>query len=350
MSGHGAKTLPGHEEASERRPEQGFDWKLVVEDRLFRVLRHGFESHSHVFEDMFRLPANNSNQSVEGSSTDNPIVLDGHSANDFAALLWVLYPSALQIATGGLQLSKKEWTGVLRLATMWDMWDIREFAIRSLSNDAFKLTALEKVCLAHAHKVPQWFIEGTTTLVEDWPSVSPEELASVVGLKTAYQISVLQLQLAPIKQSNKVLDSSEHLQFGADTFRCNICRSALITVSTKCRKCSRQLSDADSYSKPTIQIKLSDYAPTLEYSKIGLVLRIRGGAVACVPCGGSPFADLKCPSCYRWQSWSGKGYPEIFILVDSTSERGIRALVEESFKQEIHDLQYERPANPEMAY
>jgi hypothetical protein len=63
-----------------------------VEDTLFRVPRHEFEETSEVFSDMFRLPTGEGSlQTADGSSDENPILLEGHKAVDFANLLKILY-------------------------------------------------------------------------------------------------------------------------------------------------------------------------------------------------------------------------------------------------------------------
>lgn len=63
---------------------------LQVEHCLFRVLSSGFRK-SQVFVDMFSLPVQERG-GQEGTSDAAPIKLDGIKADDFRALLDVLYP------------------------------------------------------------------------------------------------------------------------------------------------------------------------------------------------------------------------------------------------------------------
>ena len=63
-----------------------------VEDTIFRVNRQGFATASPFFETMFRLPSGD-NRKILGTTDDDPIVLEGHKADDFDALLRVLYPT-----------------------------------------------------------------------------------------------------------------------------------------------------------------------------------------------------------------------------------------------------------------
>ncbi|RXW13998.1 hypothetical protein EST38_g11855 [Candolleomyces aberdarensis] len=62
-----------------------------VEEIVFEAPRYRFTEHSEVFEDMFHLPTG-SNGDVEGRDEEHPIMLDGYKANDFSALMRVLYP------------------------------------------------------------------------------------------------------------------------------------------------------------------------------------------------------------------------------------------------------------------
>lgn len=61
-----------------------------VENISFKVWRRNFEHGSSVFQEMFSLPTGA--KASEGLSRDNPIILEGISANDFRQLLKVMYP------------------------------------------------------------------------------------------------------------------------------------------------------------------------------------------------------------------------------------------------------------------
>ena len=50
------------------------------------------ERHSPVFRDMFAVPQPNSEEGVEGSNDDNPIVLEGIKSQDLAHLLSCIFP------------------------------------------------------------------------------------------------------------------------------------------------------------------------------------------------------------------------------------------------------------------
>ncbi|GJE97119.1 hypothetical protein PsYK624_133300 [Phanerochaete sordida] len=81
---------------------------LLVENTLFRVHRSTLTKDKSAFETMFQLSSETDSSrsessvtlAVEGESDDNPIHLQGDSADEFRALLWSLYalPHELLIA------------------------------------------------------------------------------------------------------------------------------------------------------------------------------------------------------------------------------------------------------------
>ncbi|KAF6750649.1 hypothetical protein DFP72DRAFT_909721 [Ephemerocybe angulata] len=186
---------PGSQSAPHRVEE--YYWSNVVfkvGDGLFRVPRGQFIAQSEVFAGMFGVPspAENGNVSVEGESDENPIVLEGYEEKDFKALLGVLYPSMFTL-TRRQDLDQAELTSVLKLSTRWEMHEVRRYAITQLSG-YYSLTPVEKIALARAHWVSDWLIEGLTTLVNDNPKLSPDELEASVGLRTAFRIARLKLE------------------------------------------------------------------------------------------------------------------------------------------------------------
>ncbi|RXW18254.1 hypothetical protein EST38_g7602 [Candolleomyces aberdarensis] len=137
-----------------------------VEEIVFEAPRYRFTEHSEVFEDMFHLPTG-SNGDVEGRDEEHPIVLDGYKANDFSALMKVLYPEPHIMVSGSYGLSKEEWVGVLALSTIWQMKAIREYAIGELGK--LYLDPVDKAALGREHKVAKWFREGLNELISENP-------------------------------------------------------------------------------------------------------------------------------------------------------------------------------------
>lgn len=74
--------------------DRHYDFRFQVENTLFSVLKHAFMEPETPFETMFSLPPEDP-KIVEGSSDDNPIILEGIAAADFAAFLHVLYPMSV---------------------------------------------------------------------------------------------------------------------------------------------------------------------------------------------------------------------------------------------------------------
>ncbi len=64
-----------------------------VGNTLFKVPKTGLQVPGTIFEAMFSLPTNETEEIVEGSGDDNPIHLHGIDENKFRAFLTLLYPS-----------------------------------------------------------------------------------------------------------------------------------------------------------------------------------------------------------------------------------------------------------------
>ena len=65
--------------------------RLQVEDMLFRVPRRYFEQESEIFRTMFQLPVAN-DTAPDGSSNEQPLLLEGVNKEDFRQLLRVMFP------------------------------------------------------------------------------------------------------------------------------------------------------------------------------------------------------------------------------------------------------------------
>ncbi|KAF6752780.1 hypothetical protein DFP72DRAFT_903592 [Ephemerocybe angulata] len=154
-----------------------------VEDKLYRVPRHGFSQFSIVFESMFSLPQ--ADGTAEGQTDDHPIQLLCAS-RDFEALLDLLYP---QPQIQQREMTKDGWVSVLKLSTQWAMDEARKAAIEKLSE--VKLPVLEKVTLAKEYNVAPWLLDGYTDLVQHWGSPSSpslQDIGTALGWETAARI------------------------------------------------------------------------------------------------------------------------------------------------------------------
>ncbi|KAF5341244.1 hypothetical protein D9611_006149 [Ephemerocybe angulata] len=184
-----------------------FYWDTVVfkvENSLFKVPRDQFIAQSEVFAGMFLVPRPvGDEQSAEGGSDSNPIVLEGYKADDFKALLKVLYPSSSMV-TQREDLTKSELASVLRLSTIWGMNKIRSHAIKQLSIESLAeavLSPTEKITLAREHRISKWFFQGVTSLVKD--NLSLDDLETSVGIRTAYRILGIKLECNSCSQCRR---------------------------------------------------------------------------------------------------------------------------------------------------
>jgi len=193
--------------------EHDFNFDIVVfevENRLFKVVRNGFNVPGTPFEAMFTLPQaqTDTGSSIEGSSLENPIHLPGIKVDHFRSFLRVLYPFIGQKPV----VEYDEWVGVLNLATMWLFQEIRERAITKLS-DLIKLkTVFERIALAREYRVVEWLRDAYLELTQkeplDFEELRPAELyanrdpldknreATPMDWETLARISNLQAKVA----------------------------------------------------------------------------------------------------------------------------------------------------------
>ncbi|KAF5322023.1 hypothetical protein D9619_002127 [Psilocybe cf. subviscida] len=128
-----------------------------VENTLFSVLKHGFIEPGTPFETMFSLPPEDL-KNVEGSSDDNPIILEDTTVDDFVAFLR---------ETSGVEKvdSHNDWMGVLRLSHKWGFIQMRTSAIKGLTPHVTKMAEHDKISLGSTFLVREWFREGLVDIV-----------------------------------------------------------------------------------------------------------------------------------------------------------------------------------------
>ncbi|KAF6760917.1 hypothetical protein DFP72DRAFT_959572 [Ephemerocybe angulata] len=163
-----------------------FYWEnmvVQVEDTLFHVPRHGF-AQSEAFRDMFRLPAPKNGKGVEGQSDDHPIVLEGYKVKDFESFLKLLYPS-MESGISGLAMTKEEWVGALKLATIWQMDKARGYAITKLMSMK-DIRPAEAVNLAREYRISNWLLPALIDLAINRHELEDDGIEALVGLKTAF--------------------------------------------------------------------------------------------------------------------------------------------------------------------
>ncbi|KAF6756740.1 hypothetical protein DFP72DRAFT_893638 [Ephemerocybe angulata] len=225
-------------------PFLAVDHKTVhfeVEGLVYHVCRYGFETYSlSVFRDMFALPQGSHEESAvgatseEGATRENPIKLTGCTTSEFQSLIEVMYPRQL---SGPPALTKEEWTGVLKLARLWDMPAVAKVSIEKLS--AMNLKAVEKIKLGKEHGVPKWLKEGYIALVGDLSIVSQKEMETL-SWQTAFRVLWARDQIARKQEAD---GGSGGLWTRMGTLYCGCCVSCgdgnceVSTPQTACSFC-----------------------------------------------------------------------------------------------------------------
>ncbi|KAF6752777.1 hypothetical protein DFP72DRAFT_903584 [Ephemerocybe angulata] len=166
---------------------EDYRWTLItlkVQDKVYRVPRHGFTRYSGIFETMFTLPQGD--DSTEGRSDDNPIILPSCTTEEFESLLSVLYPTAPHLQP--TILSKEQWIHILKVSTLWDMEEVRALSIKEIL--AMNPAAIEKVTLAREFKIPAWLLEGYLEIIKSWGNVGYlDDIGSGLGWESAARLA-----------------------------------------------------------------------------------------------------------------------------------------------------------------
>ncbi|KAF8493310.1 hypothetical protein JB92DRAFT_3127466 [Gautieria morchelliformis] len=124
---------------------------FLVENTLFRVPRYMLENTSPVFSAMLS----------DVRADADPIALPRVTSADFVCLLSFLYPLIPQVNAVPRLWEVEQWTAILRLATMWQMAEIRTVAMQILSQSRCPFT---KITLGREYGHSPWIKEGFTML------------------------------------------------------------------------------------------------------------------------------------------------------------------------------------------
>ncbi|KAI9070241.1 hypothetical protein FKP32DRAFT_1540025, partial [Trametes sanguinea] len=137
------------------------DIVFLVEGVLFKVSRRPFEDESNAFGSTIKLPPENGPLHAEGTSDANPLPLLGVTAEEFRALLYVLFPLSYGARRS---LTKEQWLSALKLADMWVFEEVRAKAIDELRR--LVPQHAERVHLARAYHIPGWVEPALRELVK----------------------------------------------------------------------------------------------------------------------------------------------------------------------------------------
>ncbi|KAF9477893.1 hypothetical protein BDN70DRAFT_79973 [Pholiota conissans] len=146
-----------------------------VEDTLFRVPKRGLNVAGTPFETMFSLPPSDSG-CIDGSSDENPIVLEGSEAitkANFRAFLGAIYNF-----TDKFPKTYEGLIGALQLATMWEFSELRNNLIQKASPLVQSKDIHDRILVARLCKVKQWLFDAYKTLVLEKTHVDFRKLQS----------------------------------------------------------------------------------------------------------------------------------------------------------------------------
>lgn len=122
---------------------------LLVENILFKVHRSTLTKDKSTFDTMFSLPSDSSSDSSmtvgpEGESDDNPIRLQGDTAEEFRALLWALYALPNELMTAMTDDANcMQLLHIARIAHKYQFKSIETWASTALSRYYARIGAFE---------------------------------------------------------------------------------------------------------------------------------------------------------------------------------------------------------------
>ncbi|KAK2462928.1 hypothetical protein APHAL10511_005126 [Amanita phalloides] len=157
---------------------------IRVEDRLFKVPQHVLTANSPIFRGMFTVPI--PEDCKPDGSEEQPLVLEGIKASDFARFIRFIYPIEFREKSFKFHFSIEEWEVILKLATFYDMTKVRTFVIEVMTPLLKRQPALQ-VQLSKAHSVSSWLEQGLLTLVKREETLSAHDI-EVIGAVHAAKV------------------------------------------------------------------------------------------------------------------------------------------------------------------
>ncbi|CUA75515.1 hypothetical protein RSOLAG22IIIB_11797 [Rhizoctonia solani] len=209
-----------------RHSEFFFDNTLVaiqVEDTLFNVHKYQLLK-SETFSDMFRVPKSKDDEPEEGSSPEHPIVMEGVKADDFVALLKVLYAS--HFSTHQPEPDASLIIPAFRLANMWNFSDLRAFLLPLAEKH---LTDIDKILFAREFDIKNWLAPAHIRLCQREEKLTTEE-ARKLGVDSLLLIARLGGQgssKSKLTSGHRYCASCIGLNYyGGSGYTCNGCQGS----------------------------------------------------------------------------------------------------------------------------
>ncbi|KAF4600018.1 hypothetical protein EYR40_007124 [Pleurotus pulmonarius] len=127
-----------------------------VEDELFKIpIRFISSFKTEPFQTLATRSLPSSDDSTEGMSDENPIILPDTSKVDFQHLLQVICPLSFEPEP---ITSVDVWISVLKLSTKWGLLRVRTLAIKTMNT--FGLSNGDLIRFGREHKVSDWLVRG----------------------------------------------------------------------------------------------------------------------------------------------------------------------------------------------
>jgi len=178
----------GEKSSWEKHPEYYLDdgnLTILVDNVLFRVWDTSFRRHSTYFDSKLGQATYTWTKDFpDGADDDHPLVLHDTKSSDFECLLWVIYPPVFGVCKAD---TVPQWIATLDLATKWEFGDIRELAIKQLSE--CKIEPIDKIVFKHKYGIQrQWAYRAYIELCSRRLPLTPAE-AKQLGIETSMLIA-----------------------------------------------------------------------------------------------------------------------------------------------------------------
>ncbi|KAK2462929.1 hypothetical protein APHAL10511_005127 [Amanita phalloides] len=175
---------------AERDPEFFIEIIIIrVEDRLFKIPQHVLTTNSPVFRGMLDIPIPK-NSKPDGCSEEQPLVLEGIKASEFARLLRCIYPLKFRDPSFQLDFSLEEWKEILNLATFYEMSEVKAFAVKKMTPLFGSDMVVQQVQLSQVYGVTSWLELGLHELGQRAKPLTALEIDAIGSVHAAKVMSL----------------------------------------------------------------------------------------------------------------------------------------------------------------
>lgn len=138
---------------------------------------------------------------------EKPILLPQVAAEDFEALLGLLYPPAF----GVYDIPVLQWCSILSLATKWEFDSIRTLALTQLNTfPSTAIASVDRIILARRLQLPEWILPPFVDLVCRSNTLSLDE-ARKLSLE---DVVTLAMAREEIKKTQEANDRTHQVYYG----------------------------------------------------------------------------------------------------------------------------------------